>query len=96
MNCKPRKPIRRKVKPKKSRVLWRTGRVIKKGPDMRDLRHEVWLRSQGYCEGDDCNARIFENTMEMHHVTFRSHGGSDVPENLLALCNLCHRKAHGQ
>lgn len=29
-----------------------------------------------------------------HHVLFRSHGGDDVPANLLALCHRCHRGFH--
>lgn len=95
MNCKPREPKRFKPKPKKSRTQWRSGRVIKKGRDMKELRAEAMERAQGYCES--CGvARIFDNTAEMHHVQKRSHGGSDILENVQMLCRPCHRAAHGE
>lgn len=31
---------------------------------------------------------------EIHHIVFRSHGGSDNISNLICLCNTCHKKAH--
>ena len=30
-----------------------------------------------------------------HHIIFKSHGGSDLPENLITLCADHHAKAHG-
>ena len=33
---------------------------------------------------------------EVHHQTFRSHGGDDDPGNLISLCADCHRAAHEQ
>jgi hypothetical protein len=32
--------------------------------------------------------------MHVHHVIWRTNGGSDLPENLLTLCEKCHSKAH--
>ena len=32
---------------------------------------------------------------KFHHVTFRSHGGSDTKENGVILCRSCHGLAHG-
>lgn len=31
---------------------------------------------------------------EVHHLTFRSQGGGDVPENLGWFCTCCHRDLH--
>ena len=31
---------------------------------------------------------------DIHHIEFRSQGGSDDPENLIALCRRCHGMAH--
>lgn len=32
--------------------------------------------------------------ISFHHLLFRSHNGSDDVENVMALCNLCHMRAH--
>lgn len=29
-----------------------------------------------------------------HHVTYRSHGGQNVPDNLVTLCVTCHQDVH--
>jgi len=31
---------------------------------------------------------------DIHHLTFRSQGGTDKIENLIAVCRDCHNKAH--
>ena len=33
-------------------------------------------------------------TLEVHHIIFRSNGGSDEPDNLITLCRQCHRELH--
>jgi len=38
-----------------------------------------------------CTTRNF---LQVHHVIFRSHGGSDVLENLATVCYTCHVKIH--
>lgn len=63
-------------------------------------RHvKIYLESRGYwgeeyvvCEW--CGGRA----CDVHHLRSRGMGGSknrDVPSNLVALCRLCHNKAHG-
>jgi hypothetical protein len=32
--------------------------------------------------------------LQVHHIVFRSQGGSDRPSNLITLCNNCHSKVH--
>lgn len=32
--------------------------------------------------------------LQVHHQTFRSHGGPDMPENLITLCAGCHAAFH--
>lgn len=32
--------------------------------------------------------------LEVHHITFRCHGGTDDAENLITLCDLCHAVLH--
>ncbi|WP_413786225.1 HNH endonuclease [Psychrobacter immobilis] len=54
-------------------------------------------RANGICEG--CNAIApFETKsgpyLEVHHLTRLADGGADLPQNVIALCPTCHRKAH--
>jgi len=32
---------------------------------------------------------------DVHHIVFKSRGGSDSDDNLIALCRICHQEAHG-
>lgn len=59
-------------------------------------RSRQWCfdRAGGRCEpqvADDCTGR----SEHAHHMRLRSQGGSDDPENLLAVCNRCHDWIHG-
>lgn len=42
-----------------------------------------------YCKGKSKN-----NKLEIHHIIFRSNGGSDEQENLITLCKVCHDSLH--
>src|SRR5205807_2211106 len=39
------------------------------------------------CKQDKCK-------LEVHHIHFRSNGGTDSPDNLITLCSSCHDKLH--
>jgi 5-methylcytosine-specific restriction endonuclease McrA len=90
------------VRKKKSRILWRTGRVILEGKDYTEFRRTLFQRSGGHCEipkedGEPCG--VYAPWMgyrhgEVHHVIKRSHGGSDTPENCFWSCDSCHRGEH--
>jgi 5-methylcytosine-specific restriction endonuclease McrA len=32
--------------------------------------------------------------LQVHHLNFRSHSGSDVEQNLITLCAQCHERTH--
>ena len=54
-------------------------------------------RADGFCEA--CKIEAPFNTpkgpyLEVHHLTRLSDGGPDLPENVVALCPTCHRRAH--
>ncbi|MGF1759648.1 RNA-guided endonuclease IscB [Photobacterium sagamiensis] len=34
------------------------------------------------------------NKLHVHHIHFRSQGGTDAPENLITLCETCHKDLH--
>ena len=35
-----------------------------------------------------------QGILEVHHIIFRSNGGSDEPDNLITLCRHCHKELH--
>jgi len=41
-----------------------------------------------------CNINVASIPNEVHHIIFRSNGGSNRPDNLILLCPICHKKIH--
>ncbi|MPM06346.1 hypothetical protein SDC9_52645 [bioreactor metagenome] len=42
----------------------------------------------------NCKGKTKDSRLEVHHIVFRSNGGSDEAENLMTLCKTCHDKVH--
>lgn len=42
-----------------------------------------------------CHGKHKDSKLEVHHIIFRSQGGSDEAENLITLCHTCHKSLHG-
>lgn len=54
-------------------------------------------RANGVCEGCKTPSPFNSKSgpyLEVHHLTRLADGGPDIPENVIALCPNCHRKAH--
>lgn len=49
------------------------------------------LHRDGY-QCQKCKTR--KGKLHVHHIVFRSNGGTDSPENLIVLCSDCHDKLH--
>lgn len=41
-----------------------------------------------------CKGKSKDSKLEVHHIIFRSQGGSDEENNLIVLCKTCHDKLH--
>ena len=41
-----------------------------------------------------CGLKGCSNRLEVHHIKFRSQGGSDAPDNLITLCDKHHKMLH--
>ena len=55
--------------------------------------NRVALR-EAYC--DYCQLCGQTGVIQVHHIIYRSHGGGDIPDNLISLCLSCHDDAHGR
>jgi len=55
------------------------------------IRAAVLARDGHRCQSPGCGATRF---LEIHHVVPRAEGGTNRPDNLIALCSRCHRFAH--
>jgi 5-methylcytosine-specific restriction endonuclease McrA len=54
-----------------------------------ELRQQVLRRDSWRCQscGSMCN-------LEVHHQELRSQGGNDSEENLITVCDRCHKLVH--
>lgn len=41
-----------------------------------------------------CKGKHKDSKLEVHHIIFRSQGGSDEDSNLITLCHTCHKNLH--
>lgn len=41
-----------------------------------------------------CKGKHKDSKLEVHHIIFRSKGGSDEQDNLITLCHTCHKDLH--
>lgn len=41
-----------------------------------------------------CKGKHKDSKLEVHHIIFRSHNGSDEESNLITLCHTCHKALH--
>lgn len=96
-----RKPLARGTGPARREAFERWKPLARQSPkkraaaaNWRRCRTIVWERSGGRCEL--CGAQLDRTNWECHHRRFRSQGGLDQPENLVALNKRCHRQAHGE
>lgn len=44
----------------------------------------------------NCKGKHKDSKLEVHHIVFRSQGGSDEESNLITLCHTCHKDLHSE
>jgi len=49
---------------------------------------------EGYVVCGGCRRPLLDESVQLHHVVFRSRGGTSTPENLKPLCVDCHQAVH--
>ena len=55
-----------------------------------ELRNRILQRDSWRCQ--ICGSML---NLHVHHQLFRSHGGENCEDNLIALCSVCHSRMHG-
>ncbi len=65
-----------------------------KGPNYGYENTKAKVRSRDQYTCQHCGKRLLP--LEVHHIIWRSKGGSDEEENLITLCNKCHSKVHNR
>ena len=58
--------------------------------DFENTKAFILSRDKHSCQ--KCKAT--ETKLAVHHINFKSNGGTDSPDNLVTLCNKCHKKLH--
>ena len=60
-----------------------------------NVREYVLHRDGHKCQNPDCKCKDNkEQILKVHHIVYRSKGGTDRPENLITLCSKCHTPAN--
>lgn len=57
-----------------------------------NTREYVLTRDNYTCQ--HCKGKSKNKKLEVHHIVYRSNGGSDDQDNLITLCKSCHDKVH--
>lgn len=55
-----------------------------------NVREYVLHRDSHKCQNPNCTNKDKEQILEIHHIKYKSIGGTDAPSNLITLCNKCH------
>jgi len=55
-----------------------------------NVREYVLHRDSHKCQNPNCKNKDKEQILQIHHIKYRSMGGTDSQSNLITLCNKCH------
>lgn len=59
-----------------------------------NVREYVLHRDGHKCQNPNCKNKSKNPVLMVHHLVYRSEGGTDRPENLVTLCDKCHTPAN--
>jgi 5-methylcytosine-specific restriction endonuclease McrA len=60
--------------------------------DFYNVKAYVLDRDKYSCQ--KCKSKTKNQHLHVHHIIFKSNGGTDSPDNLVTLCESCHKKIH--
>ena len=59
-----------------------------------NLREYILHRDSHECQNANCTNKDKDKILQLHHIKYRSEGGSNKPSNLITLCTKCHTSAN--
>lgn len=65
-----------------------------KGPNYGFSNTKAMVLNRDNYTCQHCKGKHKDSHLEVHHIVYRSQGGSDAPENLITLCHTCHTGVH--
>jgi cytochrome c553 len=68
--------------------------LYQKGPNYGYENTKAFVLSRDGYLCQHCKGKSKDRRLHVHHIVFRSEGGSDEAENLVTLCKTCHDKVH--
>ena len=60
--------------------------------DFYNVKQFVLARDGHTCQKSSCKKK--DSELHVHHIVFRSNGGTNSPDNLITLCKTCHDNLH--
>jgi hypothetical protein len=60
--------------------------------DFYNVKQFILFRDEYSCQ--KCSGKKKDNRLHVHHIVFRSKGGTNSPDNLVTLCETCHENLH--
>ncbi len=57
-----------------------------------NVREYVFYRDGHTCQS--CNGKSKDKVLNVHHITPKANGGTNKPDNLITLCESCHKAYH--
>jgi 5-methylcytosine-specific restriction endonuclease McrA len=60
----------------------------------KEYRLSILERDDFLCRFCGNGGRNSDIILEVHHIVWKSHGGSDHPDNLIVVCRRCHLILH--
>ena len=77
--------------PDVSKRYWWT---YQNGPQKNFYNTKSYILSRDEHTCQSCKSKKKNLKLHVHHIEFRSNGGTDAPTNLITLCKNCHDKVH--
>ena len=72
-----------------TKIRAKTTRVSLNPGSYNQLHRQILDRDNWRCQV--CGSM---QNLQVHHLKYRSHSGSDAEQNLITLCAVCHRQSH--